>query len=65
MNIIEATKQATENGKSIYNTKSKIKVKPTDTVDCYMLERVDDGKINVGRWNPKAKDILSNDWIVV
>ena len=68
MNIQQATKQAIAEGKQMTrrNTwwgigKCRIKIKPTDTVDCCV---VTDGKKGSPRWNPQAEDLIADDWIV-
>lgn len=64
MNIQEATKKALEEHKHIQRRAQKIQIKPTDSEYCCLVWHPT--KMEYGaRWNPKAKDILADDWEVV
>ncbi|MCL9969796.1 DUF2829 domain-containing protein [Anoxybacillus kestanbolensis] len=76
MNIQEATKLALEKGLCITRTGDELykfmRIKPTDTPDCCIVfpspeyERIAGKKISPAkRWNPKAEDLLADDWIVI
>ena len=70
MNIIEATREAMRRGVGITNASMRKRgfyVLPTNTDECYLI--VPKGwKIGHGvpapRWNPRAEDILTEDWEV-
>ena len=67
MNIIEATKLATEQGKGIINgecMQAEIYLLPTNLCLGFMIipfgyKHIEDNK---PRWQPKAKDIIADDW---
>ena len=69
MNIIEATKLATEQGKGIINgecMQAEIYLLPTNLCLGFMIipfgyKYIEDNK-PVPRWQPKAKDIIADDW---
>lgn len=73
MNIQEATKLALEEGKYITREANSFKayrILPTNTDDCFVILVAKDYVERLGknilskRWNPKAKDIMANDWVV-
>ena len=72
MNIVEATKNALEQGIGITNKYLRninCYLLPTNTDECYLIvpagySHKEDKKV-AARWNPKAADILSNDWEVM
>lgn len=41
----------------------EIKIKPTNTPDCCIC--FIEGKPSAKRWNPKAEDLIANDWIML
>lgn len=69
MNIIEATKLATEHGKGIINgecMQAEIYLLPTNLCLGFMIipfgyKYIEDNK-PAPRWQPKAKDIIADDW---
>lgn len=67
MNIIEATKKAVDENKTIYRKSlPHIKFVPTNSKNAAFILFSDDNDSPAGRmWNPMAKDILSNDWEVL
>lgn len=73
MNIQEATKLAMETGGFITRDIEEFKayrILPTSTDECFIIHIAKDFVEKVGtsipgkRWNPKAEDILANDWAV-
>lgn len=69
MNIIEATREAMDKGVGIRNTSCKHNyLLPTNTKECYLVIPIgytlgsNYEKIPAPRWNPKAEDILKEDW---
>lgn len=71
VNIVEATKKALEQGTGIINEKleaANYYILPTNTAECFLLIPI--GLTHASqekvcpRWNPKATDILSDDWQV-
>ena len=77
MNIIEATRKALKEGVGIKNKNDITQnyLLPTNTRECYIVDAagltatqnpigfaVGNNTKAVPRWNPKAEDILSNDW---
>lgn len=69
MNIIEATKQAMEQGKGIINSdleKFELYLLPTNTTECFLVIpfgfNVKQKRRAACRWNPHAGDILRDDW---
>ena len=69
MDIIEVTKAATEQGKGITNAELKrvaLYLLPTNlylgfTLMPFGYKYIDDNK-PAPRWQPKAKDIIADDW---
>ena len=70
MNIVKATKEAVRLGIGITNQqckKSGVYLLPTNTDECFLVIPVGckfpetSGRV-APRWNPKARDILSDDW---
>lgn len=74
MNIQEATKVALEEGQFITRETEEFKafrIQPTHTDDCFVVhiskeyvDQMGEKYIPGKRWNPKAEDILANDWAV-
>ena len=68
MNIIEATRKALKEGVGIKNKNDITQnyLLPTNTRECYIVVPIGFAVGNntkaIPRWNPKAEDILSNDW---
>ena len=71
VDIIEATKKAMEKGVGIQNAISKQTdsyLLPTNTNECYLVIPIgykldgDYEKTPAPRWNPKAEDVLKDDW---
>lgn len=69
MNIIEATKEAIEKGIGIRNQHYKGDYfLPTNTHECFLVMPIgyklgeNCERIPAPRWEPKAKDILNEDW---
>ena len=71
MNIIEATEKALEKGVEIQNTisqRANSYLLPTNTNECYLVIPIgykldsDYKRTPAPRWNPKAEDILKDDW---
>lgn len=67
MFIHEAVKIALEKDKSIARESEpwsgRFKIKPTDTPDC-CLAAIDNKPPRRG-WQPKAEDLLADDWTIV
>ncbi len=73
MNIQEATRLAMQTNQFIMRTNDSdepFRYLPTNTDDCFVVYIAKDyvkriGKDVLGkRWNPRAEDILADDWIV-
>ncbi|MEY8537559.1 MW1434 family type I TA system toxin [Lactococcus muris] len=66
MNIIEATKKATEANKAIYrNYQPDIQFIPTNSGPLAFVVIASDND-KVGKfWNPNAEDILAEDWEIM
>lgn len=61
MNIIEATKQAIEQNKCIYDTRfPHVKMRPDSLIPFDIMYM--DGNNVQHRWNPTGEDILSDNW---
>lgn len=61
MNIIEATKQAIEKNKYIYDSKHPdVKMRPDSLMPFDIMYM--DGSYARHNWNPTGEDILSNNW---
>lgn len=71
MNIIDATKQAMEQGRGMTNSSLKeinCYLLPTNTSECYIVmpnnyKHTEKRKV-AARWNPHAADIIAEDWEV-
>ncbi len=64
MNIQEATKKAMETNKNIQRDSIGIKIKPTNGWECCLLIHPTKQEY-APRWNPKAEDLMADDWEVV
>lgn len=73
VNIQEATNVALEKGEFITRETKEFapyRILPTDTDECFIVYIAKEFIEVVGtsipgkRWNPKAEDILANDWAV-
>ncbi|MGY0180618.1 Thoeris anti-defense Tad2 family protein [Lactococcus garvieae] len=66
MNIIEATKKATEDNKAIYRkSQTDIQFIPTNSGPlAFVVITSDTDKIGKF-WNPNAEDILAEDWEII
>lgn len=70
MNIIEVTGKALTEGVGIANPeiikRANSYLLPTNTDECYFIiplgYKTGDNRRPAVRWNPKASDILRNDW---
>lgn len=64
MFIHEAVLMSLQNGKYIYRTSKKgipHKILPTNTLDCCLI--IPEKNSSLGKkWNPKAEDLMANDW---
>ena len=69
MNISEATKEALKTNACIIRTTSiaygQFKLKPTNTDECCIIFSVDKTVPPIRGWQPRAEDLVSNDWIVI
>ena len=71
MYIMEAAAIATGEGIMMYRNGWKINafVKPTNTEECCIVYAYDGSKNKLRkmavRWNPKAADLVANDWQTV
>lgn len=66
MNIVTATMIAKETNKGFttpYLQSHRIVIEPTDTESCCIVHR--DGIMISPRWNPRAEDLLRDDYVVV
>lgn len=65
MNIQDAVRQAVATGGYIVSKDwPGNPIRPTDTEDCCIGYNAQGRRIGK-RWNPKAKDLLSEDWYVI
>lgn len=60
--IIEANKSTGHIARGGWRSK-ELFIKPTNTDKCCIFYKK--GKPFANRWNPKAEDLIANDWIVV
>lgn len=69
MNIQEAVKKAMKTNSFITCTTSigyrHFKIKPTDTLGCCMVIPLDLNAPPTRGWQPKAEDLISDNWIVI
>lgn len=63
MNIFEATVKALEEGKRIRRQGAIIT--PTNTGECCLIEVEGLKKAPGKRWQPKAEDLISDEWEVM
>lgn len=71
MLIHEAVKKSLETGNSIYREEwgdsfRGVVILPTNGIDCCIPRLIADGnEVSRGRcWNPKAGDLMANDWVL-
>ncbi|HCP14848.1 MAG TPA: aspartate ammonia-lyase [Peptococcaceae bacterium] len=68
MNLVEAAKEAIITGRAIARTKGMfagiVKIKPTNTENC-LIRGSGMSEIPRRGWQPKAEDLVAEDWIIV